>query len=76
MPDLRQAGAVQFMTFLSKKLRGKQKELVKLLNSKFCLTPEEEEKIFFVDDEAKLDAALEVLIDAKLKSEVLKVLES
>jgi len=65
-----------FMTFLSKKLMEKQKELVKLLNSKFCLTPEEEERIFFVDDEAKLDAALEALIDAKLKSEVLKVLES
>jgi len=64
------------MTFLSKKLREKQKELVALLNSKVCLTPEEEERIFCVDDEAKLDAALEALIDAKLKSEVLKVLES
>ncbi len=63
------------MAFLSKKLREKQKALVELLNSKFCLTPQEEEKIFSVNDEAKLDAALEALIDAKLKSEVLKVLE-
>jgi|GEM_PF-3483687 len=63
------------MAFLSKKLREKQKALVELLNSKFCLTPQEEEKIFSVNDEAKLDSALEALIDAKLKSEVLKVLE-
>ena len=57
-------------------VEGKQKALIKLLHRKFGLTPWEEEKVRSINDEAKLDAALEAILDAKSKSEVLKMLES
>ncbi len=57
-------------------VEGKQKALIKQLHRKFGLTPWEEEKVRLINDEAKLDAALEAILDAKSKSEVLKMLES
>ncbi len=57
-------------------MEGKQTTLIKLLHRKFGLTPWEEEKIRSINDEAKLDAAAEAILDAKSKSEVLKILES
>jgi len=57
-------------------IRGKQKTLIKQLHRKFGLTPWEEEKIRSINDEAKLDAALEAILDAESKSEVFKILES
>ncbi len=57
-------------------IRGKQTTLIRQLRRKFGLTPWEEEKIRSINDEAKLDAALETILDAKSKSEVLKILES
>ena len=61
---------------LEGKIEGKQTTLIKQLRRKFGLTPWEEEKIRSINDEAKLDAALEAILDAKSKSEVLKILES
>jgi len=58
------------------KIEGKQTTLIKQLRRKFGLTPWEEEKIRSINDEAKLDAAAEAILDAKSKSEVLKILES
>ena len=57
------------------KMEGKQATLIKQLHRKFGLTPWEEEKIRSVNDEAKLDAALEAILDAESKSEVLKTLD-
>jgi len=57
-------------------IEGKQKTLIKQLCHKFDLTPEEEEMIRSVNDVVKLDAAAEAILDAKSKSEVLKLLES
>jgi len=61
---------------LEGKMEGKQTTLIKQLHRKFGLTPWEEEKIRSINDEAKLDAAAEAILDAKSKSEVLKILES
>ena len=61
---------------LEGKIEGKQATLIRLLHRKFGLTPWEEEKIRSINDEAKLDAALEAILDAESKSEVLKILES
>ena len=61
---------------LEGKIEGKQTTLIKQLRRKFGLTPWEEEKIRSINDEAKLDAAAEAILDAKSKSEVLKILES
>ena len=60
---------------LEGKIEGKQTTLIKQLRRKFGLTPWEEEKIRSINDEAKLDAALEAILDAESKSEVLKMLD-
>jgi len=57
------------------KMEGKQATLIRLLRRKFSLTPWEEEKIRSINDEAKLDVALEAILDAESKSEVLKMLD-
>jgi hypothetical protein len=57
------------------KIEGKQTTLIKQLRRKFGLTPWEEEKIRSINDEAKLDAAAEAILDAESKSEVLKTLD-
>jgi effector-binding domain-containing protein len=57
------------------KIEGKQTTLIKQLRRKFGLTHWEEEKIRSINDEAKLDAAAEAILDAESKSEVLKMLD-
>lgn len=78
---IKQLGGEDVMPSLAERLKnrgeieGKQKILIKLLHCKFGLTSEEEERIRSVNDAAKLDAAAGAILDAKLKSEVLKLLE-
>ncbi|WP_342449229.1 DUF4351 domain-containing protein [Acetomicrobium sp. S15 = DSM 107314] len=57
------------------KMEGKQTTLIKQLRRKFGLTHWEKEKIRSINDEAKLDAAAEAILDAESKSEVLKMLD-
>ena len=57
------------------KIEAKRSTLIKFLKRKFSLTPAEEEKVRSVTDEAKLEAALDAILDAKDKSEVLRALE-
>jgi len=57
------------------KIEAKRSTLIKFLKRKFGLTPAEEEKVRSVADEAKLEAALDAILDAKDKSEVLRALE-
>lgn len=52
-------------------LLGKCSALIKLMNRKFSLTPEEESMIRFVHDQSLLDRALEKVIFAKDKAEIL-----
>jgi len=56
------------------KTEGKQDLLIKLLRRKFGLPLSDEKMIRSVTDEVKLDAAAEVILDAKSKDEVLKLL--
>nr|WP_232619060.1 DUF4351 domain-containing protein [Acetomicrobium sp. S15 = DSM 107314] len=56
-------------------MEGKQTTLIKQLRRKFGLTHWEKEKIRSINDEAKLDAAAEAILDAESKSEVLKMLD-
>ena len=56
------------------KIKGKQDVLIKLLRRRFGLPLSDEKMIRSVTDEAKLDAAAEVILDAKSKDEVLKLL--
>ena len=55
-------------------IKGKQDLLIKLLRRKFGLSSSDEKMIRSVTDEVKLDAAAEVIFDAKSKDEVLKLL--
>jgi predicted transposase YdaD len=55
-------------------IKGKQDVLIKLLRRKFSLSSSDEKIIRSVTDEAKLDAAVEAIFDAKSKEEVLKIL--
>ena len=55
-------------------IKGKQDLLIKLLCRKFGLSFSDEKMIRSVTDEVKLDAAAEVILDAKSKDEVLKLL--
>jgi len=57
------------------KIEAKRSTLIKLLKRKFGLTLVEEEKVHSVTDEAKLEAALDMILDAKDKSEVLRTLD-
>ncbi|KRT34360.1 hypothetical protein [Acetomicrobium hydrogeniformans] len=56
------------------KIKGKQDVLIKLLRRKFGLSSSDEKIIRSVTDEVKLDVAAEVILDAKSKDEVLKLL--
>lgn len=56
------------------KIEAKRSTLIKLLKRKFGLALAEEEKLCSVTDEAKLEAALDAILDAKDKSEVLRAL--
>ncbi|KUK39063.1 MAG: Uncharacterized protein XD68_1373 [Synergistales bacterium 54_24] len=56
------------------KIEAKRSTLIKLLKRKFGLTLAEEEELRSVTDEAKLEAALDMILDAKDKSEVLRTL--
>lgn len=53
--------------------KGKTTALIKLMNRKFTLTPEEEALIQSVQDQSKLDQALEEVLFAKEKAEVLNL---
>ena len=55
------------------KIEAKRSTLIKLLKRKLALA--EEEELRSVTDEAKLEAALDAILDAKDKSEVLRALE-
>jgi hypothetical protein len=55
-------------------IKGKQDVLIKQLRRKFSLSSSDEKMIRSVTDESKLDAAAEVIFDAKSKDEVLKLL--
>jgi hypothetical protein len=57
------------------KIEAKRSTLIKLLKRKFGLTLAEEEELHSVTDEAKLEAALDMILDAKDKSEVLRTLD-
>lgn len=57
-------------------IKGKQTTLIRQLRRKFGLTPQEEQHIRSIKDEAKLDAAAEAILDATSKSSVFKILES
>jgi len=72
----RELGGEEIMPSLAEKLQntGKQKILIKQIRRKFGLSPLEEKKILSVNDESKLDAAAEAILDAKSKDEVLRVL--
>ncbi|WP_323720616.1 Rpn family recombination-promoting nuclease/putative transposase [Acetomicrobium sp.] len=74
---VKELGGEEIMPSLAEKLQnaGKQKMLIKLFRRKFGLTSLEEKKILSVNDESKLDAAAEAILDAKSKEEVLKLLE-
>ncbi|WP_232619381.1 DUF4351 domain-containing protein [Acetomicrobium sp. S15 = DSM 107314] len=56
------------------KIEAKRSTLIRQLKRKFGLTPAEEEKVRSVTDEAKLETALDAILDAKDKSEVLRTL--
>ena len=72
----KELGGEEIMPSLAEKLQntGKQKILIKQIRRKFGLSPLEEKKILSVNDESKLDAAAEAILDAKSKDEVLRVL--
>ena len=57
-------------------LQGKQRAVIRLLQRKFALSPAEEALITGVQDQAKLDNALETILFAQDKSEVLPLLSS
>ncbi len=57
-------------------LQGKQRAVIRQMQRKFTLSPTEEAFIAGVQDQTKLDNALETILFAQDKSEVLQVLSS
>ncbi len=57
-------------------LQGKQRAVIRQMQRKFTLSPAEEALIAGVQDQTKLDNALETILFAQDKSEVLQVLSS
>ena len=53
--------------------KGKTTALIKLVSRKFTLAPEEEAFIQSVQDQSKLDQALEEVLFAKEKAEVMNL---
>ena len=56
-------------------IKGKQAALIRLLNKKFGLTKAEERRIESVEDESKIDEALELVLTASEKAEVMRALK-
>jgi predicted transposase YdaD len=60
---------------LEGKLEGKREVLLRLLSLKFTLGPEEQQKTTRADNAAKLNQALDRMIFASSKDDVLKELD-
>ncbi len=56
-------------------IKGKQAALIRLLNKKFGLTKAEKRRIESVEDESKIDEALELVLTASEKAEVMRALK-
>lgn len=56
-------------------IKGKQAALIRLLNKKFSLAKAEERRIGAVEDESKIDKALELVLTTSEKAEVMQALK-
>ena len=60
---------------LKGKIEEKQQVLVRLLKRKFSLSPEEAQRVLAVHDPDRLDSALDEIITAERKEEVLGLMQ-